>query len=71
MPEKYDKINDVVRRGLKRLDIDVLGVVPLNEHLTFPTISSIIDELKPNILSITDEGRNNIIEKFMIGDMMP
>ena len=71
LPEKYDKINDVVRRGLKRLDIDVLGVVPLNEHLTFPTISSIIDELKPNILSITDEGRNNIIEKFMIGDMMP
>ena len=71
LPEKYDKINSVVRAGLERLDTKVLGVIPLNQHLTFPTISSIIDELKPNILSITDGGRNNIIEKFMIGDMMP
>ena len=71
LPEKYEKINTVVRKGLNRLGLDVLGVLPLNEHLTYPTISSIIDELKPNILSMTDPGKNNIIEKFMIGDIMP
>lgn len=70
-PDKFDKINNIVRKGLQRLNIDVLGVLPLNDHLTYPTISSIIDELKPNILSMNDEGKNNIIEKFMIGDMMP
>ena len=71
LPEKYDKINTVVRKGLQRLNLDVLGVLPLNEHLTFPTISSIIDELKPNIISVSDENKNNVIEKFMIGDMTP
>jgi phosphate acetyltransferase len=70
-PEKYDKINTVVRKGLERLGLDVLGVIPLNQQLTYPSISAIIDELKPNILSITDNGRHNSIEKFMIGDMMP
>ncbi len=71
LPNKYDKINTVVRKGLDRLGLDVLGVIPLNEDLTYPTISSIVDELKPNILSMSKTGKNNIIEKFMIGDMMP
>ena len=71
LPEKYEKINTVVRKGLNRLGLDVLGVIPLNQQLTYPTISSIIDELKPTVLSISDNGENNIIEKFMIGDMMP
>ncbi len=71
IPDKYDKIDKVIRKGLNRLDLDVLGVLPLNDDLTFPTISSIIDELKPEILSVSDEGKLNIIEKFMIGDMMP
>ena len=71
LPEKYDKINTIVREGLKRLNINVLGVLPLNNHLTHPTISSIIDELKPNILYLPSNGKNNIIEKFLIGDMMP
>lgn len=71
LPEKYEKINTVVRKGLHQLGLDVLGVLPLNEDLTYPTISSIVDELRPNILSMSDNGRNNVIEKFMIGDMMP
>ncbi|RAP24717.1 hypothetical protein DID73_01160 [Candidatus Marinamargulisbacteria bacterium SCGC AG-343-K17] len=71
IPEKYEKINTIVRKGLNRLGLDVLGILPLNEQLTYPTISSIVDELKPNILSMADDGKNNIIEKFMIGDMMP
>jgi BioD-like phosphotransacetylase family protein len=71
IPQKYDKINRIVRNGLKRLDIDVLGVLPLNDQLTHPTISAIVDELKPNILYMPPNGKNNIIEKFLIGDMMP
>jgi phosphate acetyltransferase len=71
IPEKYDKIKKTVTMGLHRLGINVLGVIPLNEQLTQPTIAAIIDELKPNILSITENGKNNIIQKFLIGDMMP
>lgn len=70
LPEKYDKIKDYATRGYKRFGLDVLGVMPLMTQLTCPTIASIIDELKPEVLS-ADEGRNNMVKKFMIGDMMP
>ena len=69
-PEKYDKIKDYATRGYKRFGIDVLGVMPLMTQLTCPTIASIIDELKPEVLS-GDYGFNNMVKKFMIGDMMP
>ncbi len=71
IPEKYEKIKTTVSKGLKRLDLDLLGVIPLNEQLTYPTISSIVDELKPTIIEMNESGKNNIIEKFIIGDMMP
>ena len=71
LPEKYEKIKKITTQGLARLGHNVLGVLPLNQDLTYPTITAIIDELKPNILSITDSGYHNIIEKFLIGDMMP
>jgi BioD-like phosphotransacetylase family protein len=71
LPEKYDKINTVVRKGLTRLGLDVLGVLPLNDDLTHPSIRAIVDELNPNILSLNDQNQHNIIEKFMIGDMTP
>ncbi len=70
IPEKYDKIKDYTTRGLKRFGIDVLGVMPLITQLTYPTIASIIDELKPDVLS-DGNGHNNMVKKFMIGDMMP
>lgn len=71
LPEKFEKINTIARNGLSRLGLDLLGIIPVNQDLTYPTISSIIDELKPTVLSISDDSENNIIEKFMIGDMMP
>ncbi|MGA0242691.1 MAG: AAA family ATPase, partial [Candidatus Marinamargulisbacteria bacterium] len=61
LPEKYDKINTVVQKGLARLGLDVLGVLPLNEDLTHPSIRSIVDELNPNILSLNDQNQHNII----------
>ena len=39
-------------------------------QLTYPTIAAIIDELKPEVLS-NGHGLNNMVKKFMIGDMMP
>jgi BioD-like phosphotransacetylase family protein len=70
-PEKYDKINHFVRQGLSRLGLPVLGVIPLNDQLTFPTINAIIDELTPTVISLNNSSQNNSIENFLIGDMMP
>ncbi len=70
LPEKYDKIKNYTTRGFNRFGIDVLGVMPLITQLTYPTIAAIIDELKPDVLS-NGHGLNNMVKKFMIGDMMP
>ena len=71
LPEKYDKVNRLVRKGLQRLGLDVLGVLPLNDRLTYPTVIAVIDELKPNTFFIDDVNQHNVIENFMIGDMTP
>ena len=44
LPEKFDKINRLVRQGLKRKGVDVLGVVPYNPLLASPTMEQILEE---------------------------
>ncbi|NBV42806.1 hypothetical protein EBR96_08590 [bacterium] len=69
-PEKYDKINTIVRRGLERHGINVLGVIPYVNMLTRPTIAELYEELEAELLS----GHNNLnqtVGNFVIGDMRP
>lgn len=70
LPEKYDKINTVVRKGLERQGINVLGVIPLNKDLTYPTVSGVADALGAEAIA-GKAGLSNIVEKFMIGDKTP
>jgi len=44
IPEKFDKINNLVRKGLRRKGVDVLGVIPYNPTLSYPTIKQISEE---------------------------
>ncbi|MBT5855368.1 AAA family ATPase [bacterium] len=70
LPEKYDKINKLVRNGLALQNMEVLGVIPLVTQLTYPTIAGLVDVLKPEIL-YGEQGMMNKVEKFVIGDMSP
>jgi len=44
LPEKFDKINRLVRKGLERKGVNVLGVLPYNPMLARPTIEQIVEE---------------------------
>jgi hypothetical protein len=44
LPDKFDKINRLVRKGLERKRVDVLGVIPYNPMLSWPTIEQILEE---------------------------
>ena len=70
MPEKYDKINKLVRLGLARKKIGVLGVLPYRPVLNAPTVRQIREELDTAIL-IGKENAHNIIEHIVIGAMGP
>ncbi|MDD4939206.1 MAG: AAA family ATPase [Candidatus Omnitrophica bacterium] len=72
MPEKFAKVNRLVRKGLKRKGIDVLGVIPYNSSLSYPTIRQILEETDYTTLSpVKEENLDNRVEKVVIGAMQP
>ncbi|MDD4954373.1 MAG: AAA family ATPase, partial [Candidatus Omnitrophica bacterium] len=44
LPDKFEKINNLVRKGLERKGVPVLGVIPYNPMLSRPTIEQILEE---------------------------
>ena len=68
LPEKYDKVSHLVRMGLEKKGLNVLGVLPYQKTLDIPTMREIMGEVKVDLLY---EGRTMdvIVEKILIGAM--
>ncbi|MCM8779607.1 MAG: AAA family ATPase [Candidatus Omnitrophica bacterium] len=68
LPEKFDKVNKLIRRGLERKGLDVLGVMPYYPELSYPTVRQILYEaqLKP---LCGQSFFNNRVSKILIGAM--
>ncbi len=72
MPDKFGKINRLIRRGLKRKGIEVLGVIPYNSSLSYPTIRQILEETDYKTLYLSsDIALDNHVVKIVIGAMQP
>jgi len=72
MPGKFNKINNLVRQGLRRKGVDVLGVIPYNPILSYPTIRQISEETKFKVLSGCDDAfLDNHVARIVIGAMQP
>jgi hypothetical protein len=70
LPEKFDKINEMVRKGLQRKGIDVLGVIPFNPSLSYPTVKQILEETNFQLLCGGDF-LESYISKVIVGAMRP
>ncbi|MDP2940837.1 MAG: AAA family ATPase [Candidatus Omnitrophota bacterium] len=70
LPEKFEKINRLVRRGLERKGIAVLGVVPYNPMLSRPTIEQILEETDFQLLC-GKEHLERSISQVIVGAMEP
>ena len=70
LPEKYDKINRLVRKGLERKGVAVLGVLPYNPMLSRPTIEQILEETHFTVLC-GKEYLENTVSQVMVGAMEP
>jgi BioD-like phosphotransacetylase family protein len=68
LPEKYKKVNELVRKGLARKGLKVLGVIPYEKDLTKPMIGQIQEELKANVI-YGSTFMDNVVEKIVIGAM--
>jgi dethiobiotin synthase len=69
LKKKYEKVNDLVRRGFSQKGIDVLGVVPFERILSNPLVSELLAQLEGELLC-GEKGLTNSIERFVIGDMV-
>ncbi len=69
-PEKYDEINKVVRMGLRKKGLNVLGVIPYQELLSEPTIRQISEELNFKLLTSNGNLETNV-DKILVGAMAP
>ncbi len=70
LPEKFPKINRLVRRGLARKGVEVLGVIPYLPLLSYPSIEQVLEETDFKLLS-GKEGLNNLVKRTVVGAMQP
>jgi BioD-like phosphotransacetylase family protein len=70
LPAKFDKINNLVRKGLERKGVKVLGVIPYNPMLSYPTIEQILEETNFEVLC-GKEYLEQYISSIIVGAMQP
>lgn len=70
LPEKFDKVGRLVRKGLKRKGIEVLGVIPYNPLLSNPTIEQILEETDFQPLC-GESFLENYVSRIIVGAMKP
>ncbi len=70
LPEKFDKIKDIVCKGLERKGIPVLGVIPFDPKMSYPTVKQIVEETNFQVLC-GKEFLESYIARVIIGAMRP
>lgn len=68
LPEKYDRIAKLVKKGLQQKDLNVFGVLPYQKVLDIPTMREIKEVLKLQAL-YEGEGLDKPVENVLIGAM--
>jgi len=69
--DKFDQVHDFARRGLERLGIDLLGVIPAEPILTHATLGQISKQVKGKFIHAKSEGHasRRRVNKIIIGAM--
>ncbi len=68
IPEKFNKINKLVRAGFKKKNTPVIGVMPYQRRLDLPTVREIMEEVKVPLLC-GEENADASVDKILIGAM--
>jgi len=71
LPEKYRKISQLVKKGLTRKGMEVLGVLPYIKDLSMPNIHQIKEEIKGEVIYGTNELLDRRVENIIVAAMKP
>jgi hypothetical protein len=71
LPDKFEQIQDFARRGLERLGIDLIGVIPAEPMLANATLGQINKQIKGKFIHAKSEGHasRRRVNKIIIGAM--
>ncbi len=70
LPEKYEKIKRLTKASLERKGIRLLGVIPFQKDLTYPTMEQILEATKTKVLYGEEFLQKRVINIF-VGAMEP
>jgi BioD-like phosphotransacetylase family protein len=65
LQSKFDKVSELVRKGLEHKGLKVLGVIPYNEVLASPTIAEVLEHLKGTLIA-GEKGLMTAVRKFVV-----
>jgi hypothetical protein len=68
LPKKLQEVGDVVRMGLKRKGIEVLGCIPYESRLATPSVRQVLDEIGGELIN-GEQSLSNPIESVIVGAM--
>jgi len=71
IPEKYEKINKLVRLGFQKKGIEIFGVIPLYPLLSSPTLRQLLENIRGELISGNEDTLDVIISKILVGAMAP
>ncbi|MBN1837179.1 MAG: AAA family ATPase [Spirochaetales bacterium] len=69
MPEKFDKVNRLVRLGLEKKGIRTFGVVPFVPLLSSPTLRQLAEDIKGELVSGDEGALDHIVSRILVGAM--
>ena len=68
LPDKFEKISRLVRKGLERKGIPVLGILPYDPTLSWPIVQQVLEETNFKLIS-GKEYLTNFVSKVIVGAM--
>jgi BioD-like phosphotransacetylase family protein len=68
-PEKYAKIDKLVRLGLRKKGIETFGVVPFVPLLASPTLRQLAEEIRGELVSGGEGGLDQVVSRILVGAM--
>jgi len=69
MPEKMDTVREFAGKGLARIGVPLLGLMPLRRRLQAPSFSQVVEHIGGRWLNGRDRGRKERILRVVIGAM--
>jgi BioD-like phosphotransacetylase family protein len=68
-PARMDMVKEYTATALQRLGVPLLGVIPTNQQLSFPSLAQVVEAANARWLNAESKGNANRIENVVVGAM--